>query len=488
MASSTSVYIPRSAGRPWAAPLLFTLLALILIHYMTTLPRRVIVDDVDPQIQYSGVGWQTTFPRPDAQPNGLPFQNTTHYCETAASLSIQFQGSSPQVFGTSESGIENSYECFIDGTSIGSTAAAPIFENNNLLCDGALFVEGKEYTLTLNLGQTSLPNPLWFDYVTYIPSISVPLGSATVLVDRLDPAIEYVDAVMGVWTRDSLGTSTQGNGSSLVFDFTGTSVSWVGFTPQMPSGRPTSNATYSIDKANPVVFRLPSGSPGENLTNQVFFTSPTLSPGSHSLEVTYKGNSAMPPLTLSYLIVTNNVSETSQPPTVSSTATTSTNKPSVPTTSINKPSVPTPIGAIIGGVIGGIALFCLVAFFLRRRSRQWKTGRKGFGTDHDDTATLPHLTPFDVMPSEPAMAEARNRVPKTHHFSMVDPPEFDPYLPLALDRPSGIGGVDATPRAQNLNHRQPSLLAPPVETVREDRGARSATTDEAVNPPPSYAS
>ncbi|KAF8880164.1 hypothetical protein BD779DRAFT_1676040 [Infundibulicybe gibba] len=460
---------------------------------MAALVRRVIVDDADPQIQYSGIDqWTLLIGEPPlldvgvASPsNGPPFQNTTHSTNATSSLSLQFRGSQPQVFGTS---MDVRYECFVDDTSIGPTFEDGYIPTNNaLLCDGTPFFEAKEYTLTLNVTQVyGHEMDFYFDYVTYIPSTSVPLGSDTVLVDRLDPAI--VPRPETGWlistSTSNLGSLTQTNGSSLTFNFTGTSVSWVGFTPQMPSGRPTSNATYSIDNAKPVVFRLPSGSPFDNLTNQVFFTSPTLNPGPHSLKVTYRGNNATPPLTLSHLVVANNVSKTSlqvppvasassQPPAVSSTAATST----------NKPNASTPIGAIVGGVIGGIAVICLTAFLLWRRNRQLKISRKRSGTD---TATPPHLTPFDVMPSEPAMAEASKRIPKAHHFSTVNPPEFDPYL--LLDRPSGIDDVDATPRAQDLNRREPSLGVPPVETVHEDRGARSANTDEAVDPPPSYAS
>ncbi|KAF8880157.1 hypothetical protein BD779DRAFT_1473968 [Infundibulicybe gibba] len=451
---------------------------------MTALPRRVIVDDTDPQIQYSIDQWTLqigeTISGPGIVPSGPPFQNTTHLSNSTSSLSLQFQGSSPQVFGASTANADSFYECFIDGTSIGSTTAIQtFFGNNELLCDGTSFVEEKEYTLMLNISHAG-GRLVWFDYVTYIPSTSVPLGSATALVDRLDPAIVY-SAGPGEWGIDSLGSFTQSNGSSVTFNFTGTSVSWVGFTPKIPLRQPSSNAVYSIDRADPVAFRLDGLRFSDNLTNQVFFTSPVLSPGPHSLEVTYQGNSTAPPLTLSYLVVANlNVSTTSaspQPPVTSLPA----------TSSANKPRMSAPIGAIIGGVIGGVAVLCLAAFLLQRRNRQRKISHKRFGTDHDGTATPSHLIPFDAAPSWPAVAKARNRTAKAHRSLIVDPPGLNPFT--FLDRPSGPDNPDATPRAQLPNQQALSLHTPRAEVVHEpDRGPRSITSDEAADPPPSYAS
>ncbi|KAF8886182.1 hypothetical protein BD779DRAFT_1786641 [Infundibulicybe gibba] len=412
-------------------------------------PQRVIVDDTDPQIQYSGIDqWtlsigESPFPI-SSNSNGPPFQNTTHLSSTTSSLSLQFRGSSPQVFGGSpgdDLGEKAPYKCYIDDTSIGSILLeASRASNNNLLCDGASFVEGKEYTLTLNFTPTVGVQPLGFDYITYILSASFPLGSATLLVDGLDPAIAYDPGQQ--WSVDSLGTSTQINGSSVTFNFTGTSVSWIGFTSPI----------VLSDNANPVLFML--GASINNLTNQVFFTSPTLNPGPHSLEVTYRGNSSLPPLTLNHLVIANNVS------------TPSLQVPPVVSASTNKPSASAPTGAIVGGVIGGMA---------------------EFSTDVD-TATPPHLTPFDAMPSGPAMADASNRTLKVHRSLVVDPPEFDPYI--LLDGPSDIGDVDATPRAtETPDQGKLPLRAPPMEMEYEpDRSARSAISDEVLDPPPSYAS
>ncbi|KAF8880172.1 hypothetical protein BD779DRAFT_1676048 [Infundibulicybe gibba] len=391
---------------------------------MTALPRRVIVDDADPQIRYSSIDQWTSlignppFPdpellnAPDGRPlHGRPFQNTTHFTNTTSSLSLRFRGSQPQVFGTGAQ-----YECFVDDTSIGPTPDdLCILANNVLLCDGAQLSEAGEYTLTLNITQGSGIG-FYFDYITYIPSTSDPLGSATVLVDKLDSAVVYVGGELG-WSPGplpnqlkqlpdqlgipppvNLGTFSRANGSSLTFNFTGasvhyipasvliylvvgTSVSWVGFIPvQMTSSQsPTSNAIYSVDEAEPVPFVLRTSA--DNLTNQVLFTSPTLNPGPHLLEVIHQGNTTTPPLVLDHFVVTNNMSTPS--PHVSPVASASASSQPSAATSANKPSTSVPIRAIVGGTIGGIALACLAAFFLRRCSRH-----RRFGTDHDTSTPL----------------------------------------------------------------------------------------------------
>ncbi|KAF8880167.1 hypothetical protein BD779DRAFT_1676044 [Infundibulicybe gibba] len=464
---------------------------------MAALPRRVIIDDADPQIQYSGIDQWTlimggsTVGDPNG-PNGPPFQNTTRLTKDVSSLSLRFRGSQPQVFGTGAH-----YECFVNDTSIGSTPEGIFTSLNNLiLCDGAQLFEAKEYTLTLNVTQRGLMG-FYFDYITYILSTSDPLGSATVLVDRSDADILY----QGVWdpgplpgqlnqlgnptaTPVNIGNFAHASGSNLTFNFNGasthyipastliylvvgTSVTWVGFIPaQMASNQSTSNAIYSIDRAEPVSFSFHSST--QNLTNQVFFTSPTLNPGLHSLKVTHQGNATTPPLVLDHFIVANNVATPSlqvppvasaspQPPAMSSTVATT-------SASANKLGTSVPIGAIIGGAVGGIAVFCLAAVLLRRRIRH-----RRFVTNHDNTAT-PHLMPFDATSSGRTVAKAGDRTLKVHRSPVVDPPE-----------------LNAAPQAEIFNQGDRLLRTPPAEAVHEDRSARSVT-DGVADPPPSYVS
>ncbi|KAF8873185.1 hypothetical protein BD779DRAFT_1679327 [Infundibulicybe gibba] len=296
------------------------------------LPRRVIVDDADPQIQYSSIGQWTSLTGGsllDTLSNGLPFQNITHSTNTTSSLSLQFRGSQPQVFGTSM-GVQ--YECFVDDTSIGSTADDTVIGMNNLiLCDGAQFFEAKEYTLTLNVTHELDGMRFYFDYITYIPSTSDPLGSATVLVDKFDPAVVYTQ---GDWLPGRLlGQLDLFNGSTAPPVNIGTHSTSLGHLFLPGQNQSTSNAIYSIDKIESASFSIHAST--VNLTHQVLFTSPTLDPGPHSLEVTHLGNATTPPLVLDHLVVTNNVSTPSA------------------ATSANKPSTSVLIGTIVGGIVGG---------------------------------------------------------------------------------------------------------------------------------------
>ncbi|KAF8880042.1 hypothetical protein BD779DRAFT_1764163 [Infundibulicybe gibba] len=316
--------------------------------------------------------------------------------------------SSPQVFGTSSN---TTHECFIDGTSIGSTpgpqtlADGSTIESDDLLCDGTKFTDGKEHILS---------SIALVHYITYIPSAPVQPESAIVLVDRLNPAIVY-----------NLGTS----------------VSWVGYTPL--SNQSTS-ATYSIDGGEPELFRLNGSSRG--LLDQMFFTSPNLSPGPHSLEVVYQGDNTTLPLTLNHFVIANNGTTSSQPPSVSS----------IIATGSDKSNGSAPVGAIIGGVIGGIA-----------------------GSDISDghSTPLPHITPFEAMPSAPAMTEAGNGILKVQRPLMAGPTDL-------LGGPSSDNNPNRTPWARNSNQRKVPPRISPIETSHETR----SIPDEAIDPPPSYVS
>ncbi|KAF8880040.1 hypothetical protein BD779DRAFT_1474034 [Infundibulicybe gibba] len=414
---------------------------------MTAPPRRIIVDDTDPQIQYSGDDqWilidsnELGAPTPNPRPNGPPFRNTTHFTNTTTSealnLIFRFNGSSPQVFGTS---IFTTYECFIDNTNIGPTQSRPQpptepmeLGNNGPLCDGTGFVEEGEHTLMLNLSTTNTIRPIfWFDYITYIPSAS-PLESATVLVDSLDQAIVY----NGGWVTDGTGTYnnakyTRANGSSLTFNFSGTSVSWVGYIPWAP-GVPNqlANGTYLIDDSGPEPFTLDESTPGYsgNLPNHVI---------NH-------GDNTTTPLTLNHFVVTNNVSTvlpvstSSLSPTVSSTATTV-------TTSGNNPSAP--MKAIVGGVVGGSS-YC---------------------------ALPPSFYGGAIVNEELTAARCWILMTMVHHALTMDPPEH-----IVLAGPSSIDPHTIT-QAQALNQRKVPLRAPPVGMAHEDHGAGNAI-DGTVGP------
>jgi hypothetical protein len=172
----------------------------------------------------------------------------------------------------------------------------------------------------------------------------------------------------------------------------GVSLSWYGFIPvELPKG--SSPATYSIDEQTPVNFLL-KGLPASTTTtvyNQKFFETAQLTEGPHTLKAVFEGNNSTP-LTLDYLIVQNGtLSSTSA--SVSSHATSSTPGSGVSGTSATLRS-PTPVGAIVGGVIGGLALivFVIFGFLFFRRLHKGAAHRK---------VSISTPEPFDYTPLDP---------------------------------------------------------------------------------------
>ncbi|TFK31635.1 hypothetical protein BDQ12DRAFT_729381 [Crucibulum laeve] len=338
------------------------------------MPRKVIVDDTDRNINYVGDGWFQDHGSMDNSGNfGPTYQHTSHGTKSNASLSYSFSGSDILVYGTTairnNSGVLDPwFECFIDGIRIDDSSFWAI-ENNWLICQAPNpFTDGK-HELTVNI--TSASTTFWLDDIQYVPSPDVPLDTATILIDNTDPAITYDDQ----WhaSGDSVRMTTK-TGGSMPFNFIGKSISWVGFIPTDTA----SSATYSID-----------GGP------------PNLTPGPHNITVTNRGNGSTTPLAINYLLVTNaSMSDTSNhdpsstgsdlsrsistaqraaqsdsgPPIGATSSTGSDPSQSILTAqrTAQSDSGP-PIGAIVGGVVGGLVLIAVLLgllFFWKRRRQQ----------------------------------------------------------------------------------------------------------------------
>lgn len=163
----------------------------------------------------------------------------------------------------------------------------------------------------------------------------------------------------------------------------GTSLTWLGFIPTELSHN-ASSASYSIDGGPPVSFRLNGLPPTATSTvyNQVFFTTPDLSPGAHSLVVTYLGNNSVTPLVLSHMYVTN-VTLPSAPQLGSNTSNNSApisnsggslSSPSPTPSAVSSSSV-VPYGAVFGGIFGAVSLIALV-FIALLLFRAYKRGKR----------------------------------------------------------------------------------------------------------------
>ena len=110
-----------------------------------------------------------------------------------------------------------SWSCFINGFAISSSITPGINRNNWELCA----LQNISTTAPTNLTVTasgSTDTPFLLDRIEYIPTASVILDNATVLVPGNDTQIQYDSG----WSnfRD-IGRQTSVNGSTMTFDFIG---------------------------------------------------------------------------------------------------------------------------------------------------------------------------------------------------------------------------------------------------------------------------
>ncbi|KAF8801623.1 hypothetical protein BYT27DRAFT_7245077 [Phlegmacium glaucopus] len=348
----------------------------------TTVPRWVIVDDVDSRIQYNGPSWFPDQGSMDSQGHfGAPFQSTLHGTQANASLSFTFHGTQVRVIGTNiirnNSGVlDPTWQCFIDNISIDvATLRFENPENQRVFCNHDSLLDGP-HIITVNA--TVQNQTFWFDNIQYVPSASVPLDQEIILVDNLDPQLQYGQ---GQWEPLSDVVPnlnmTLVSGSTFNFSFIGVSISWYGFLPNGVHGitLAASRATYSIDRQTPINFQLPSANRDTDfLFQQKWFETAQLPAGPHILNVVYHGNNSSP-LTIEYLTIQNGTLPStttllSTTTSVSPHATPSTTGSSVSGTSTQRKGS-TPVGAIVGGVVGGLALIVFIIFgFLVLRRRQ----------------------------------------------------------------------------------------------------------------------
>jgi len=366
----------------------------------TAVPQFIIVDDVDTSIQYTGQ-WSEA---PNGNQgdvvlfSGPPYRGTLHGANANASLAFAFNGTQIKVLGTADvlntSGVlDPTWECFIDNISIG---ASPILmsglENNQVLCNNDSLVDGP-HVLTVNATPINFQT-FWFDDIQYVPSASVPLDQAAIIINNTDPRLQYAGpGWVPLSTSGPLSNVTAEPGSILTYNFIGVSLSWYG---TIIRGDPVL-ASYSIDGQTPIIFtfeRLNDTNALVNYSrNQLFFQTVQLTAGPHTLTVVSVGyptvDSTLPSmsyLALDYLIVQNGTLS-STTTSASSQVVTSSVTPTTTTSSTGKSSTPT--GAIVGGVVGGFSLviFVLLGFLLLRR-RHWRHAAQG-----NDPLSTP--TPLD---------------------------------------------------------------------------------------------
>ena len=135
----------------------------------------------------------------------------------------ELPGTSVRVFGTNnirnDSGVlDPTWDCFVDNISIGPSTPFQYPENNWVFCSQDKLVDGP-HILTVN-ATVAKEQTFWFDDIQYAPSASVSLEDAAVVVDSLDPQLQYGAGWQALGGTANMTTQTN---SIFTYDFTGTS-------------------------------------------------------------------------------------------------------------------------------------------------------------------------------------------------------------------------------------------------------------------------
>ncbi|EAU88924.2 hypothetical protein CC1G_10570 [Coprinopsis cinerea okayama7 len=385
--------------------------------------RWVVLDDVDTNIVYGGT-WFTVYDSSGSPgDNGPAYMGTLHGVNETdlAVATFEFDGSAVKAIGPgnrSNSPGAPGWDCRIDMESVGSRTTQNI-ENSLELCvwdapDGSA---GRHRLEVLAWAQGQA---FWLDRIVYVPAPGADVGSPVVMLEIGDPAIAYGEGWLLL--DDEAATMTQERGATVEIEFVGTRLTWVGYVPaEVPHG-PASGA-FSIDGRAPATFTLrgppEGGDPSEAppLYHQTFFQTPQLPFGPHKVVVEYHGDASLTPLTLSHIFIQDGNCTVPAPgePSVFDTWT----KPSPSSGSEPTSSSPAgqnasttngvPVGAIVGGALGGLFLLLLsilMVVFLRRRGSNSSTGNSssrnveqvGTSSWGRTSPSTQHPQPFDVAP------------------------------------------------------------------------------------------
>jgi len=198
--------------------------------------------------------------------------------------------------------------------------------------------------------------------------------STTILASN--PSITY--SPQNAWTSSGNGTMTTNNfGASAQLTFNGAFVQVFGTLPPAHHDHPVSN--YTVDGTISVVFNTSDFTNNQPITDHVFYQSPGLASGNHSLVITAIAADNQADFVLASIVYDSNFSFSNPIPSSSDSipefTPTSFPSSSQPTVSaVGTPAHKTPVGAIVGGVIAALVLLAaVIAFLVIRRRRKQRT-------------------------------------------------------------------------------------------------------------------
>ncbi|THU81833.1 hypothetical protein K435DRAFT_467444 [Dendrothele bispora CBS 962.96] len=210
------------------------------------------------------------------------------------------------------------------------------------------------------------------------------------LFDDRDPGIVYGDTG---WNTYDLAVPpinhtlsyTNGPGCELTYTFQGTGISMYGMLDASDHGGTTLDLEVTVDDQAPTQFQPPLPSSSFNYGNRYFLLK-DLEYGNHTVKVKNTNNETVE---FDYFLVTPGTAPLTLTASTSTTPS-ATNTPDPVAKDGDKRS--TPVGAIVGGVMGGLVLLGLIGAFLvwmKRRNR--KAQQRVYHSEED---LIPHTEPF----------------------------------------------------------------------------------------------
>ncbi|KAL0059569.1 hypothetical protein AAF712_013683 [Marasmius tenuissimus] len=364
--------------------------------------RRVVVDDTDPRITYHTGAWNFDISSFDSfGERGDPYNKTMKGTNSGrAGFTFTFEGDYIQVKGakdnrrivrepnstTDSADLLPKYTCQIDDIPIGTFPyELYMYATTNLvLCEQAR-LSRKNHTVTIDV---TVDNPktqmFWLDSIEYGPLDTVDLTQETLKVMSGDTRNSIYYNETGNWNVGTAGNQfiwTDFPGATMSFRFNGTFVALYGYIdhPSLPDRHAdfdSSTGSYYIDNGSSTSFELARSdhlpSSPNNYTfwsnRHLFNVSLEYTGREHEMVISYSGahnNPNEPPqwLAIDYFHVRND-----RMPPIQGNG-------SVPGTSSQSDSNrKTPLGPIVGGVVGGIVALLTVAvlvwFFKSKRRRE----------------------------------------------------------------------------------------------------------------------
>ncbi|KAK7039095.1 hypothetical protein VNI00_010266 [Paramarasmius palmivorus] len=414
----------------------------------TTYPRRVIVDDTDPRVQYVGDWTLDVGSFDNLGIPGPPYNHTLWGTkQDGASFLFDFEGEFIQVRGAKDNPklppdpdlvpFENvtllaKWSCTVDGDAITplSHLDDTSYMTHIVLCEQG-FLSRKKHTLNRTVFIEDPDTQMfWVDEIEYQPLEVADLQNEILKINSSDSSVEYHNESK-MWFPDPQNimynqTGTTGITATLSFTRMGTQVVLYGINRGFDLTK--GSARYRIDHSMEVDFETPEsrlapdGLNTSDYYHQLIFTTPKLKLGSHEIDITFTGpgetEKPLQWLTIDYFYITSG-EDAAQ---LNYTGTNgSTGGETIQGESPNSESR-TPTGAIIGGVLGGVVGLVLLVgnILLALKCRGKRISERPGVIDHENIFASPEIFSHGIT-SEPLTISEFGASPPSTSYSTAEP-------------------------------------------------------------------